>query len=383
LAQSVVGVDIGYETAKLASLARAGAGWKLGGMALAKIPVNPWKTDGLVDVDKIAAIIRQALAEAHPHPITTKRAMVALPESVIFSATFPFQDLPPHELKEALPFEIAEKLSINLEEYCFDYEEVTSKCRPIENSAPAPTKPGEKTPATKPVQPLDSAQGKSSESAPLDNARGKQGKSDGTTTKPEDSAAPTAETGDPAKRLTIFAVAAKKSLIDSLLELCEKAGLELAAIDVKPGAIARAAVKNEDGKIRLLVDMGMGGTSASILEGKSLRVTATIPWGIHAITNVITEPVENLRDKAAPVFDELVHISKFFENRICPGHKIEVIISGSGATIPNVVDVFHQETGLPVALSTPFTSVDTGRYKVPPEMAHTFADAIGLAMRVA
>ena len=82
------------------------------------------------------------------------------------------------------------------------------------------------------------------------------------------------------------------------------------------------------------------------------------------------------------MFDELVHVTKFFENRVCPGLKIGgLIISGTGASIPNVVEVFQKETGLPTTLAEPFKNVDTHRFPVPVELSHTFADAIGLAMR--
>ncbi|MEX2361744.1 MAG: pilus assembly protein PilM, partial [Patescibacteria group bacterium] len=121
---------------------------------------------------------------------------------------------------------------------------------------------------------------------------------------------------------------------------------------------------------------------ASIAEGKSLRVTSIIPWGTNVIGENINGPVENLRATAAPVFDELIHITRFFENRVCPGVKIkEIIISGSGANITNLADTFKQETGLPTKLANPFAKIETSHFEVPKQLFHTFSDAIGLAMR--
>jgi Tfp pilus assembly PilM family ATPase len=322
-----------------------GKRFRLQGMHLANIPPGSWKIDKIDNIDEIAKTVVEAMRIAKPHAVTTRKAMFALPESVIFSATLTMPDLPKDELEKALPFELAERLSINPEDYHIDYEKVSSKCKPIDQA---------------------------------------------TATKLNEKEAATAEKNAPAKpvsntpQITVFAAATRKTLVASIVELCEKARLELSGIDIKPGAIIRSVMPANDQKARIVVDMGVGGTGASVAEGQSLRVTSTVPWGTHTIAQTITAPVSDLRERLAPVFDELVHITKFFENRVCPGLKIEqLIISGTGAGIPNVAEVIQKETGLPTTLAEPFKNVDTHHFPVPVELTHTFADAIGLAMRVA
>lgn len=333
---------------KIVGLEPAGKRWKLRGMSLVHTPANPWQIDNLTHIDELAKLVNDGLKNARPHPIIGKKVMVALPESVIFSSTFAMPEMSDGELRKALPFEIADKLSIEIDQYYYDFEEVTSRCRPIHTLTPQ--------------KPEDL------------EAKETKKKSEGAAEEPVADV----------PQVTIFCVATKKSLVDSVIRLCESAGLELAGIDIKPGAIARAVIKNNDQKARIIVDMGVGGTGASIAEGQSLRVTSTVPWGTHSIADRIVGPVPDLREKAAPVFDELVHITKFFENRVCPGVKIEeLIISGTGANIPNVVEVFQQETGLPTALADPFAKVETNHFPIPKEMTHPFSDAIGLAMRAA
>jgi len=337
----VVGIDIGHETVKIASLEHLGKRFRLQGMHLANIPPGSWKVDKIDNIDEIAKTVSEALRIAKPQAITTRKAMFALPESVIFSATLTMPDLSDSELEKALPFELAERLSIKPEDYHIDYERISSKCLPINQSTE--TKPTDKS------------------------------KTDKT---PEDEKGP----GGPV--VALFAVATKKSLVQSLAELCAKAHLELSGIDIKPGAIIRSVIPTHDQKARIVVDMGVGGTGASVAEGQSLRVTSTVPWGTHTIGQTITGPVPDLRSRLTPVFDELVHITKFFENRVCPGFKVEqLIISGTGAGIPNVAEVFQKETGLPSTLAEPFKNVDTHHFPIPVELTHTFADAIGLAMR--
>lgn len=312
-------------------------------MHLGNIPPGSWKIDKIENIDEIAKVINEALRVAKPHPITSRKAMFALPESVIFSATLTMPDLPPSELEKALPFELAEHLSINPEEYHIDYEKISGKCMPIDQAT-----------ATK----ISSEEGAKASQEPVKGA---------TPTTPI---------------IALFAVATKKTLVNSIVELCQKANLELSGIDIKPGAIIRSVMPASDQKARIVVDMGVGGTGASVAEGQSLRVTSTVPWGTHTIAQTITAEVPDLRERLAPVFDELVHITKFFENRVCPGLKIEqLIISGTGAGIPGVAEVFQKETGLPTALAEPFKNVDNHHFPIPVELTHTFADAIGLAMR--
>jgi type IV pilus assembly protein PilM len=344
---TTIGIDIGFETVKVIGLDKQGKHWRLKGMNIAPIPVSSWQTDALANQDAIAKTIVDALRLAKPAAITGKRAMIALPESVIFSGTFSMPLLSQAELAEAIPFELAEKLSINLEDFYFDYEVVTTKCKPLDPKA-AIAEPAK------------------------DSKKSKDDK--GKTKAPEEE--PITQDG-----LTVFAVAAKKTLIQSVIELLEQANLELSGIDIKPGAIARSVIGKNDDHARAILDLGAGSTGASIVEGQSIRVTSTVPWGVKALLDKQLT-AEELQKEFSPVFDELVHITKFFENRVCPGIRIEeIILSGSGTNIAGVVEVFQQQTGLKARVGSPFGLVDTHHYPVSTRFSHTFADAVGLAMR--
>ncbi len=344
---TTIGIDIGYETVKVIGLTKQGKHWRLKGMNIAPIPVSSWQTDALTNSEEIAKIITDTLRLAKPAPITGRKAMIALPESVIFSGTFSMPLLSESELAEAIPFELAEKLSINLEDFYFDYEVVTTKCKPLDAKA-------------------------------IDQAAAKTNSKPGKTTDKEATNVNESESVD---GLTVFAVAAKKSLIESVIATVEHTGLELDGIDIKPGAIARAVIGKNDDKARAILDLGAGSTGASIVEGQSIRVTSTVPWGVKALLDTQPSPGE-LQKEFSPVFDELVHITKFFENRVCPGVRIEeVILSGSGTNIAGIVEVFQQQTGLASRIGSPFGLIDTHHYPISTRFSHTFADAVGLAMR--
>lgn len=313
-------------------------------MNIAPIPVNSWQPDSLKNVDEIAKVIIDSLRQAKPTAITGKHAVVALPESVIFSGTFSMPLLGGRELDQAVPFALAEKLSINLEDFYFDYEIANTKCKPFD---------------------------------PADVVRSRPE----TAAKPGEKPEPDKPESDEEHGLTVFAVASKKTLIESVIDLTNKTGLDLFAIDIKPGAIARAVIPKNDESARAIIDLGAGGTGASIVEGHAIRVTSTVPWGVKDLINRQSPPGQLQKD-FAPVLEELVHVTKFFENRVCPGVRVrEIILSGSGTNIPGVVEMFKQETGLNARIAAPFSQIDTHRYPISIEFSHTFADSVGLAMR--
>lgn len=325
------------------ALRRQGSRFHLKGMNVTPIPQESWTIDSLKNQDELIKAIRSSLNKAKPSPINGRHVMIALPESVIFSGTFALPIMPQQELKQALPFEIAEKLSINLEDHYIDYETTDSVCRPIQETVQEKTTESSR-PSSKPVS------------------------------------ADTAHSGD---NLTIFAVAAKQTLIQSVIDLCSEAKLELAGIDIKPGAVIRSVVAKGDHIARLVIDVGASTTSVNVAEGRSLRLTSSIPLGIkNAGEEKTPDLLTKFQEKAGPIFDEIVHTTKFFQNRVCPQLSIrEMILTGGGSNVEGMAELFQKETGLPARLSNPFALIETDHYPITEDIARTFAVAAGLAMR--
>lgn len=340
MGKSTIGIDIGFDTIKLVALEKQGNGFRLLGMGSASIPPNSWTTDEIKNIPEIAKVIQSTLHSAKPHGIATNQIVPALPESVIFSGAFTVPIMPDQELKKAIPFEAAEKLSINLEEYQIDFETTGSACQL--NSVLKDPKKTEKGP-----------------------------KSDKPTT-----------TDKPA--LLVFAVAAKKTLINSVIELCHVAHLDPVGLDIKPSAAVRAAVVSNDKEARLVVDLGASAIGTFVAEGSALRLISTVPIGFRALqeNKLLNEVPKEMPEKLSPIFDEIVHLTRFFENRVCAGTKIrEVILIGGGSNLPGIDKLFEQETGFKTTISNPFVRVDTHRFPIPENVSRTYADAIGLAMR--
>lgn len=342
---TTVGIDIAYDKIKLIGLAKSGSRFRLVGMNVVPIPANSWTTDELKNQEEIAKVLVEALISAKPHPIKAKNAMVALPESVVFSGTFSVPTLSAKELDQALPFQIAEKLSINLDDYYVDYEISAGSCQPL-------------------------AEGEHRVSPP-DGHKEKGAKKTG---KAEPKITPVTETA-------VFAVAAKKTLVQSIIELCELAKLELAGIDIKPGAIARSIAGPKDKTTRIIIDLGASSTVMIVAAGQSTHLTSSIPIGTVAFAEQ-ADGLGKFQAASGPIFDELVHVTKFYENRICPSEKIkEIVLTGGGANIKGIEEFFGKQTGLPVKFGAPFARVDRAHYPLDASLEQRFADAVGLAMR--
>lgn len=347
----LAGVDIGFDSIKVVGLQHRGRSFRLVGLNHATISPGSWDASELKNREEIAKTLATLMRTSKPAGISTKKITLALPESVIFSGTFAVPLLPPKELAQAVPFEIAEKLSINLEEYHIDYEYTNSSCQPMTEGA-----------VTKPAE------------AKKEKEKGKKGEPEKPT------ATPTAGAEEAAT--AIFAVAAKKTLVQSILELGELAHLEIVGLDIKPGAIGRAVVKPNDKQIRLIIDLGASATGVSVVEGQSLRLTSSVPLGTKSLGDDPTHTLKMFQAKAEPIFDEVLHITKFFENRVCPGMKIEqIILTGGGSNIEGISNEFLTQTGLPTVTGEPFSQIDTHHFPIDPQLARTFADAAGLAMR--
>lgn len=345
-----LGVDIGFDTLKVIGLKKTGRRYHLSGMNVAGVPAGSWSADELKNVDSLAAALKNALTGAKPSRIVAKQAMIALPESAIFSGTFPLPALSEKELAKALPFEVAEKLSINLEDYIIDYESTTS-------SLPLGPVAGEPVAGKDPEKPKDP------------KAKGA-----------DQPAAPGAPSADGQKM--IFATAAKKTLIQSIISLFEAVDIELAGIDIKPGAIVRSVVAPRDKVVRLLVDLGATGSGVSVSEGQALRLTSSVAVGTKSLGPDIKAALQNLQKTGAPIFEEVTRVIKFFETRVMPGAKIEeIILTGGGSNIVGVAEFFEKTVGVPTRLGNPFELVDHDHFPISPDVARTFADAVGLAMR--
>ncbi len=123
---SVFGLDIGYETLKLAQIKQEKGGYSLVGAT--EIPLS----EKILDRDKFrnkadtANLIRTAMKNAKPNPITAKAIVSALPETFVFSKTVKMPKMTREEYLSAIPNEISDFLPIPITDIYFDFQILVS-----------------------------------------------------------------------------------------------------------------------------------------------------------------------------------------------------------------------------------------------------------------
>lgn len=117
------GLDIGFETLKLVQLKKSG-NIRLRGAVNFAITERLLEKDRFRNKESTAKMIKQACAEAKPHPINAKKIVSALPETFVFSKTIQMPKMTDKEYEMAVPNEASKYLPIPIEEVYIDYQKL-------------------------------------------------------------------------------------------------------------------------------------------------------------------------------------------------------------------------------------------------------------------
>jgi len=147
----------------------------------------------------------------------------------------------------------------------------------------------------------------------------------------------------------VMVVAVNKRLVENYLNIGSLAKLKIQAIDPKPSAVGRAAVRPQETQPVILVDIGAEMTSISIYAQHAVWVTGSVNMGSDLIRNPETgemdpkkeDKIERLVDS---VVDELTHVMKFYQNRASQEQEFkEVRLSGGGSLIDGVLEAIQKQ----------------------------------------
>jgi type IV pilus assembly protein PilM len=212
----------------------------------------------------------------------------------------------------------------------------------------------------------------------------------------------------------VVGVASKREMINSL-ELCQKAGVILRAIELESQALARALIKKADLGTYMIVDFGDRRASFSVVAQGLVVATSSVPsLGGEALTKAIQKSLGTTLEEAEkikiekgllgvdknsdPFFSMMAHVSSLRDELITridywqskkeglvkPRPVTKVILSGGQSLISGLVDYFSETLDLPVELGNPWVNVvDFGRSvpSIDRGQSLRFAKAIGLALR--
>lgn len=222
-------------------------------------------------------------------------------------------------------------------------------------------------------------------------------------------------------QMDVLMVAAPKDIVDTRIQACVAAGLEVEAVDIEAFAMYRALVETDQvhdwgAETVALVDIGATSTAMSIVRSGSFAMTRVMPTGGQAFTDVLKNyfklseedaesgktqlDVRGLLDDETPKenpplrviqpqLDDLVREIRrslnYFQSQQSPGGEPStvkrVLITGNGARMVGLADYVGQKLNMPAQRLGVF---DNPRFtNAPPDedAGEGLAIATGLAMR--
>lgn len=211
------GLDVGHNSLKIIESRGNKSGVRIRACREAKAPEASLQANGIKDKEKLAKAIENALKEASPHSVQSRRVVSALPDSLIFTKTIELPKMPIGEVAKAVPYEAGENFPLAPEDLYLDWQILASS-----------------------------------------NNDGNHNH----------------------HNIHVLMVAAPKILVDHYLEVLKMAGLELVRLETKPIALARLiGFGSTEEKNYLIVDIGAEVTGLSIYDTDSIRFTGSVAVG--------------------------------------------------------------------------------------------------------
>jgi type IV pilus assembly protein PilM len=210
----------------------------------------------------------------------------------------------------------------------------------------------------------------------------------------------------------VLTVAISREIVDDLVEVLEKAGLEPYIFEVDSIASVRSLLSEaEENVLNLIVDMGATKTSFIVVENGIPCFTSSIPFSSENINDVVAKRLglsdikeaekmkvkfgledcaENnpIQEFIRPVLEnfivELEKTSDFYISSLPEVREIDnIILCGGGASLKGLVPYLVKRLRKNVEIGDPWVNLNLGN-NLPPitrEEAIKFSTAIGLALR--
>lgn len=229
-------------------------------------------------------------------------------------------------------------------------------------------------------------------------------------------AKPLGDAGNPTAMATngtehlVLVGAAPRHLVDAYLGVLRQAGLLPFALEIEAAAITRCLLDPADraaANARIIIDMGAERTGLIIVKHGTIQFTVSLPISGDRVTQTIAETLKingteaeeaklvcgldndrcqgALRKVLYAMLDDLGQkiddaIAFYQENFSDEGPISDVVLTGGGANFLNIDRVLADRIKLPVKLGNPLTNVRLLQ-PVPTSLLHSYATAIGLALR--
>lgn len=213
---------------------------------------------------------------------------------------------------------------------------------------------------------------------------------------------------DPAKTEVLVSSVAK-DYAESTMEMIEKTGLNIIAMEPEPLAMARALTPPGAIEANMIVDFGEKSTDLVITFKNQPRLVRSIPGGFGVLVKAVASSLSVREDQArqfilkfgldqhqveGQVFavlsthldnfaSELAKSVRFFQTKYINGKVGGIILSGYAEMIPLFAEYIESKTNVPTVKGNPWQLVRTtnGQQNALINVASEFAVAIGLSER--
>jgi type IV pilus assembly protein PilM len=211
------------------------------------------------------------------------------------------------------------------------------------------------------------------------------------------------------KDLTVLMSGVSRTIVDRSIEAVESAGLEVSMVEPGISAVGRLLTSTEDGHLTsIIVDIGPASTDIAILEGGFIRVTGGLAIGGNTFTLDIAKKLsvalenahqlkvlnglnagprqDKIRAAIEPslkrIITETRRVIRYYNERVDTKSKIEqLLVVGSGSSMPGIGEYFTNELVLPARVASPWQKLDFGKLPQPPKQFRSrYITVAGLAI---
>jgi Tfp pilus assembly PilM family ATPase len=174
---------------------------------------------------------------------------------------------------------------------------------------------------------------------------------------------------DGTPRMQVVLVAARRSMVEALLEAGKGAGLKVQGVDLDAFALVRmlATNGNGDGESARVYCHLAGVTNLAIAVGATCFFTRPLSaaWDVD--------------DAGSRLADEVRLSIDYYMTQPQARPVGEVVLSGPGSSEEQLVESLGMHLGLPVGIATPLGSIDAAAL-APSEDPHRYTVAAGLSL---
>jgi type IV pilus assembly protein PilM len=348
-----IGLDVSGNSLKVVQLEQKTKQLRLKSFHEALLPKGLIINDAIVDTKTFDFLLKQSLDKPGYGRFDTSHVIASLPESKSFVRVIQIPQMSDGEANNAVPFEAESFIPLPIDQVYLDWQKI-------------PGQAGNQT-----------------------------------------GLGASAEPG----KMNILMIASPKEFVDRYLEILDKTGLKVVALEVESQSCLRAAIGTGSRETSLLVELGGLRSSLIMVEEGNLQFTSTIPIAGNTFTESIaralgvssskaeeikkkvgitnTAEYPNIKTELLPVLynlaAEIKNILKFHGEH-SSNQVARVIIAGGSARLKNLSEFLANqlfEAGVPkVDLANPIQNLNiTNTEHLDPLESLSFTAAIGLAAR--